>query len=98
MLWFLGTGLSAERAGSTLQQRHTVAFQSAFIGKSAYSRKNTSADSSDCASLTCESRAYSVILQQKGAAQQGMAVYLTVFHMLLVPPAEVLLLIQVHRL
>ena len=39
-----------------------------------------SADSSACASLTCESRAYSVILRQKGSAQQGKAVYLTAFH------------------
>lgn len=91
MLWFLGTSLSAEHAGSTLQRKKgTVAIQSAFIGKSAYSRKNTSADSSACASLTCESRAYSVILQQKGAAQQGTAVYLTAFHMHPAPPAKAL--------
>lgn len=93
MLWFLGTSLSAEHAGSTLQQKGTVAIQSAFIGKSAYSRRNTkSADSSACTSLTCESRAYSVILQQKGASQQGLAVYLTAFHMHPAPLAKVLLL------
>lgn len=92
MLWFLGTSLSAEHAGSALQQKDTVAIQSAFIGKSAYSRKNTSADSSACASLTCESRAYSVILRQKGSAQQGMVVYLTAFHIHSAPPAKVLLL------
>lgn len=94
MLWFLGTSLSAEHAGSTLQQKGTVAILSAFTGKSAYSRKNTSADSSACASLTCESRAYSVILQQKGSAQQGTAVYLTAFHMHSAPPAKVLFTIQ----
>lgn len=79
---FWGTNLSAERAGSTLQRekKGTVAIQSAFIGKSAYSRKNTSADSSACASLTCESGAYSVILWQKGWAQRGTLVYLTAFH------------------
>ena len=62
------------------KKKSTVAIQSAFIGESAYSRKNTSADSSACTSLTCESRAYSVILWQKGSAQQGMVVYLTAFH------------------
>lgn len=98
MLWFLGTSLSAEHAASTLQQKGTVAIQSAFIGKSAYSRKNTSADSSACASLTCESRAYSVILQQKGGAQQGTAVYLTAFHMRSAPPAKILSLFNLHRL
>lgn len=98
MLWFLGSSLSAEHAGSTLQQKGTVAVQSAFIGKSAYSRKNTSADSSACASLTCESRAYSVIPQQKGSAQQGMAVYLTAFHIHSAPPAKALSLFILSRL
>ena len=79
-------------------RKGTVAAQSAFIGRSAYSRKNTSADSSACASLTCESRAYSVILQQKGSAQQGMAVYLTAFRINYAPPAKVLLLFSLRRL
>lgn len=78
--WFGGTSLSAEHEGSTPHKKGAVAVQSAFIGKNAYSRKNTSADSSVCASLTCESRAYSVVLQEKAEAQQGSAVYLTVFH------------------
>lgn len=98
MLWFffffLGLVYQQNRQGSTLQQKGTVAIQSAFIGKSAYSRKNTSADSSACASLTCESRAYSVILQQKGSTQQGMAVYLTAFHIHSAPPAKVLFTIH----
>lgn len=79
-------------------RKGTVAAQSAFIGRSAYSRKNTSADSSACASLTCESRAYSVIFQQKGSAQQGKAVYLTAFRINYAPPAKVLLLFSLRRL
>lgn len=39
-----------------------------------------------------KSRAYSVILRQKGSAQQGMVVYLTAFHIHSAPPAKVLLL------
>lgn len=92
MLWFLGTGLSAEHAGLTLQQRDTVAVQSAFTGKNAYSRKTTSADSSECASLTCTCRSDSVIFRLKGAAQrEGAAVYLTAFQLHPVPPNEILL-------
>lgn len=47
--------------------------------KSAYSRKNTSADSSACASLTCESRAYSLILWQKSSPQRETLVCLAAF-------------------
>lgn len=91
MLWFLGTGLSAEHAGSTLQQRDTVAVQSAFTGKNAYSGKNSSADSSECASLTCTCRSDSVIFRQKCSAQrEGAAVFLTAFQLHPVPPNEIL--------
>lgn len=89
---FLGEGRLAYQQNTQdrpSSKKGTVAIQSAFTGQIAYSRKNTSADSSACASLTCESRAYSVILRQKGAAQQGTAVYLAAFHMHPAPPAKI---------
>lgn len=94
MFWFLGTSLSAERAGSTLQQKKkgTVAIQSAFTGKSAYSRKNTSADSSACASLTCESRAYSVLSLAERLSAAGNGCLFNRLSLHSVPPAKVLLL------
>ena len=102
MLWFLGLAYQQNTQDLPSLQKAAVAVQSAFIGKSAYSRKNMSADSSACASLTCESRAYSVILQQKGSAQQGTAVYLTAHththtHSL-APPAKTLSLFIFSRL
>lgn len=69
-------------------EKSWVAIQSAFTGKSAYSGKNTSADSSACASPTGESGAYSVTLQQKGSAA-----YLTAVHVRLRQPRS----FTIHR-
>lgn len=75
-----GVNLSAESGRSTLQWKESGENGTVTIQKSAYSRKTTRADSSAWASLTCESRAYSLILWQKGPSQQETLVCLAAFH------------------
>lgn len=78
MLWAF---LSAEHTGSTLQWKKALLPSNLIsLSKALTVGKKHECWFSACASLTCESRAYSVILRQKGSAQQGTAVYLTAFH------------------